>query len=247
MQQREIDSSFKLLEYNTFEEAEKAMVNIVIKNINVMNEQDNSNFKEIEIIEFTENLNERSNYNLCAYRWMTGGFDVKKMAHICKCEQHPRRDNSNKDYPFPVITPEECKECSLFRTKYISYPISVSSINDNYSKRTSSSYHKNGMGNLVKIRPCKENKTYLGIHLGDGVLGNYISYNSETNILEISPNTNPAIFVPALKRIVYGCESWWSTIESEEDFKDISDIDIDNVWYVKLLKDIDSNNKKLQE
>jgi len=30
-------------------------------------------------------------------------------------------------------------------------------------------------------------------------------------------------------------ESWWDEIRSEEDFKRITDEDIQNVWYVKLM------------
>lgn len=43
-------------------------------------------------------------------------------------------------------------------------------------------------------------------------------------------------FVPELKRIVYGYESWWREIESADDFAGISDEDIENTWYVGLLK-----------
>jgi hypothetical protein len=49
---------------------------------------------------------------------------------------------------------------------------------------------------------------------------------------------NPAIYVFETKEIVYGCESWWSPLESLDDLSDISDEDIDNVWYVKLLKEM---------
>ena len=41
--------------------------------------------------------------------------------------------------------------------------------------------------------------------------------------------------VPELKKIIYGCESWWHEISSADDFSGISDEDINNTWYVKLL------------
>ena len=44
------------------------------------------------------------------------------------------------------------------------------------------------------------------------------------------------MMVPALKRIVYGSESWWTSIESEEGLRQITNEDIDNVPYVQLLK-----------
>ena len=48
--------------------------------------------------------------------------------------------------------------------------------------------------------------------------------------------STPPIFVPALGRIIYGCESWWSRIRSEEEFSDITDADIANQWYVQAWK-----------
>jgi hypothetical protein len=47
---------------------------------------------------------------------------------------------------------------------------------------------------------------------------------------------NPAMFVPELNRIVFGCESWWKVLNNKEDFSDITDADIENVWYVKALR-----------
>ncbi len=49
---------------------------------------------------------------------------------------------------------------------------------------------------------------------------------------------NPAIFVFDLKKVIYGYESWWGEIKSEEDFRKITDLDINNLWYVKALKEL---------
>ena len=54
-----------------------------------------------------------------------------------------------------------------------------------------------------------------------------------------STMNNPAIFVPELKKIIYGCESWWKTIRSVDEFSKISNEDINNTWYVKLLQSMD--------
>ena len=48
--------------------------------------------------------------------------------------------------------------------------------------------------------------------------------------------TNPAIYVFDLQRIIFGAESWWGIIENPEELKDITDDDINNIWYVKALK-----------
>jgi hypothetical protein len=47
---------------------------------------------------------------------------------------------------------------------------------------------------------------------------------------------NPAIYVPELRKIIFGCGSWWSEIESPDEIKDITDDDIENCWYVRLAK-----------
>lgn len=94
-------------------------------------------------------------------------------------------------------------------------------------------------GTLVSVRPCGEeygNKTYLGIMLGDLPLDVQVMHSSETGELEILNFNNPAIFVPDLKQIIWGCGSWWGVIENEEQLRQISDDDIQNVWYVKALK-----------
>ena len=102
------------------------------------------------------------------------------------------------------------------------------------------------VGSLVKIRPCGEeygNKTYLGFYIGDMPTHVYSSYNPESNILTIKNSTNPAIFVPELKRTIFGYESWWGEIKSEEELKEITNEDIDNVWYVKLLRNLNSKEE----
>lgn len=99
---------------------------------------------------------------------------------------------------------------------------------------------KQRTGSLVKIKPCGEkygNKTYLGFYIGDIALGSYITV-TEGKIQLNFGHHNPAIYVPELKEVIYGCASWWSEITSEEDLKDITDNDIENVWYVKMLRNI---------
>lgn len=93
-------------------------------------------------------------------------------------------------------------------------------------------------GDLVQIRPCNKeygDKTYLGILLGMAALSSYIEIKEDKFESHFSAY-NPAIFVPELKKIIYGCESWWGKIKSVEELTQITNKDIENVWYVKLLK-----------
>lgn len=86
-------------------------------------------------------------------------------------------------------------------------------------------------------------KTYVNIFLGNLTINNICYLSKKTKGLEILPHTNPAIFVPELKKIVFGYESWWGKINSIEEIKDITDEDIENLWYVKLLKSIEEGKK----
>ena len=140
-----------------------------------------------------------------------------------------------EDDKVKTVTPEDCEKCDKYKSRFIEYPITVSKINSNLLE-----YWKDeNCGKLVKIRPCGkeyENNTYLGILLGDLPFMLYITHNPETLELSCSTTENSAIFVPELKKIIFGMESWWSEIKSEEELKEITDDDIENIWYVKMLK-----------
>lgn len=139
-----------------------------------------------------------------------------------------------------IVSKEDCKNCNRYGSKFIEYPIQV----NNVKTDTYEWWKSYECGTLVKIRPCKEEyegKTYLGILLGDLPCGNGIMYFPKDKELSVNFICNPAIFVPDLKKIIFGYESWWGKIENEDELKDITDEDINNVWYVKLLNGI---NKK---
>lgn len=139
------------------------------------------------------------------------------------------------------ITKEQCENCPHFRSKFIEYPISVTEIKvEEFDGKLL--YHED-VGKLAKVRPCGEeygDKTYLGIFLGDIPCSPHISHNRETGVLNIRAHCNPAIFVPELKKVVFGMESWWSIVQSEKDLdKEITDEVINNQWYVRMLKAMD--------
>ena len=132
----------------------------------------------------------------------------------------------------------------------IEYPIEVNEIKFDY-KMPFDCYcmDKNNIGQLVKIRPCADeykDKTYLGLFLGDVTLCPIISYNREEKILDVTNGmSNPAIFVFELKKVIYGCGSWWGAIKSEEELDNlITDESIANLWYVKILKELSKKEKE---
>ncbi|QUH21827.1 hypothetical protein [Alkaliphilus sp. B6464] len=135
--------------------------------------------------------------------------------------------------------------CDNYESIFIEYPIEVSKINNNINK---SRYRGNSIGKFVKITPCSEEykgKTFLGIYLGELPVGHGISYNPDTKELDVSFRNNPGVFVFDLNKIVYGYESFWGIIEKEEDLKEITDSDIENIWYVRALKSLSQSKNDI--
>jgi len=125
----------------------------------------------------------------------------------------------------------------------IQYPIEVKEIGMDSEK---SVYDPNGLtakcGDMVMVRPCAEkfeNKTYLGVFIGEVALQVGAQYNEESGKLTISRYMyNPMILIPEFNEVVWGCGSWWGKIKDESHLKQITDEDINNVWYVKALKQL---------
>lgn len=141
-----------------------------------------------------------------------------------------------EDDKVKTVSKEQCEQCERFDSKFIEYPLTIQGIE---SKEIDTSGLGHDCGSLCEISPCGkeyEGKSYIGIYLGDLPISITTSYSRETGILTNRTMNNPAIFVPELRKIIYGCESWWREIESIEDFNGISKEDIENTWYVKLLK-----------
>ena len=115
----------------------------------------------------------------------------------------------------------------------IEFPIEVTAVKQTGGMRRNHCK----VGSWCSVRPVGEgNKTYLGVYLGDLILSTEFFYHTVEKTLTLMPHNNPALWVPDLERIVWGCESWWGTIDSPEELREITDLDINNVWYVKALK-----------
>ena len=64
-----------------------------------------------------------------------------------------------------------------------------------------------------------------------------VQFHPKTSVLEASfVMHSPAIWVPDLKRLIFGRGSWWRVLKTPEDLRQITDADIDNVWYVQALR-----------
>lgn len=102
-------------------------------------------------------------------------------------------------------------------------------------------------GTLVMVRPCPEryhNKTYIGILVGDATI-DFINVGTKEEP-KYEAYRNPMILIPETKSVVFGAESWWGPIEKEEDLRQITDADIQDIWYVKALKQTLEREKRAQ-
>ena len=152
------------------------------------------------------------------------------------------RNGIMNDQVIHGITAEQCEACEHFRSKFIEYPITINGIDIDHD---TSSLRASDIGKIVRVRPCAEEcsgKTYIGIFLGDLPHNPLISLDEKSGMLKIRPMMNPAMYVPDLKKIIYGYESWWKIVENDQELdKDITDETIHNQWYVQLAKAL---NKK---
>lgn len=103
-------------------------------------------------------------------------------------------------------------------------------------------------GDMVMVRPCApeyEDKTFLGVLLGEIALGVSMGVRKTDNALVYDmAYHNPAIFVPDLNTVIFGAGSWWGKIKSEDQLRQISDDDINNVWYVRALQQLTADKEK---
>jgi hypothetical protein len=146
-----------------------------------------------------------------------------EIEHQCRKQEYKKIDET------------ECDNCPMYKSMFIEYPIEVTKI-DQKPIDYQDCLYKSYIGKPVKVRVGQ--KTYLGVFLGELPTSAHIQHNEQSGVLTVNHMTNPAMFVPELNRIVFGHESWWSVLESTDDFKEITDQDIKNVWYVQLAKSL---------
>ncbi len=130
----------------------------------------------------------------------------------------------------------------------IEYPITIKRIKFETVPTIESGSWDRDIGKFVAVRPvdsiCPAMKTYLGLYIGEARVGQSVSHNPDTGELTIRQgHSNPVIFVFDLNRVVMGYESWWGVIENEDDLHQITDADINNAWYMRMLRKITEQNK----
>lgn len=114
------------------------------------------------------------------------------------------------------------------------YPLTVKSVECDFKQKML----KAPKPVSVRLASKEDTKTYLGFHLGDMVIDCQAMFDPEDQDITVGFRRNPAIYVPALNRVVMGMESWWGEIESEKDLKEITDETINSQPYVQLLQQL---------
>lgn len=130
------------------------------------------------------------------------------------------------------IDPAHCDTCEKFESRYIEYPLTIDGI-----EITQPRAHRIEFA-PVRVRLCNDNKTYFGILLGEFPWITSASLKKDDSKLRVFTHNNPCILIPDKRSIVFGAECWWQRIVPGEDISDIVDEDIENVWYVRLIKEI---------
>ena len=169
----------------------------------------------------------------CRYRHPYFGTSTDK-----EVKNHCHVDGWENDN-IKTISKDICENCDKFDSRFIEYPLTINGIEN-------SKIEYNQECKLCEVQPCGEEykgKTFVGILLGNLPIAITSSFDRKTKILNVSTMNNPAILVPKIGKIIFGCNSWWREIESVEDFSEISEEDIENTWYVQAMKEMFGNEK----
>lgn len=164
-------------------------------------------------------------------------MDTKQMSRCARCRNHhydvERKFFCRLGHQDNFSMQEDKGECQDFKSRYLEFPLTVQGIEVRECLPP-----MREVGKLVRVRLCDDDKTYLGVYLGELARAPMAYTRSDSQNLIVSLYQNPALFVPALSRIVWGDESWWSIIGNEDDLRNISNDDIASQWYVRLAKDL---------
>lgn len=138
--------------------------------------------------------------------------DLARGALVCKT------DNS-------VPSDRKCEACNNYKSRYIEYPITVSSIKTNHDEYD---FYEKRRGEICKLHLTNDDKVYTAVLLGELPYMTTESYNPETGKLTVTVIKNPALYVFDLKKVVYGAECWWQGLGETIKMPDISDAGQEN-------------------
>ena len=135
------------------------------------------------------------------------------------------------------VVPEDCDACDAIELNGLPFPLAVENVLVEQPEIGDVSGTR--IGSIVVVRPCDpafEDKTYLGILVGEMPLHIALQYDADAKeLIAYSAWSNPMIVIPSESAIVYGYESWWKAVGSEDDLKDITDDEILSQPYMVAL------------
>lgn len=156
-------------------------------------------------------------------------------------------DKIDKDFDYDEFLDRTMFFDSRFGVQDVEYPFEVGNV-ELRGEIPSLFGDRVAVGSPVSVRPVSgegAGKTFLGVYLGDFPSGVCALYDKIDKTLTIRPGSgNPAILIPEQGRIVRGYESWWGPIKNEEDLREITDESIQNLWYIKALRELGSQSNE---
>lgn len=110
----------------------------------------------------------------------------------------------------------DCIGCPFFKDTQIRYPLTITGIDVKGFGEDGPSLTRPNTLVLVSFIEGEDKRLCMGILVGDLPLVPLVSHSEDSGRLTVNAMRNPAIFVPAVGRIVWGCESWWHEATLEE-------------------------------
>lgn len=186
-----------------------------------------------------QDANNMPKYRRCRHYVPSGLF--RSGEHYCAPEAKTLGEQIEQKQEIDVA---KCETCEKFKSRYIEYPLTIGSIDIKQPEAWGIRFTP------VRVRPCDGKETYFGILLGNFPWLTNASFDEDTKALKVSTATNPCILIPSQKRIVFGTGSWWQEISPGEDLSNIrgiSDSEIENTWYVSLLRKMTQGDEREPE
>jgi len=93
---------------------------------------------------------------------------------------------------------------------------------------------------VVGIRPKSDTKTYKGLYIGDIPYSYTYEYDKKKKVLFILPRQSSLFYIMDLKKTIKGSDSWWYSLDNEDNLVEIKDSDID--YQGMLVKALDEQS-----
>lgn len=155
----------------------------------------------------------------CQHSWETYDAEAKRIAWRCGLKGDGTPIMVGDGGPRTISDDgNDCVGCPFFEDTRIRYPLTVTDIEMEDFLSLASSLDEPGTPVIARFMEDGKPMTSLGFFLGDFVISPVVSYDKEDGVLSVKGLRNPAMFVPSVGRVVWGCESWWH-VTNEEDLR----------------------------